>query len=309
MVNNNTQYYDWQKLENDEVNSINEKSGFKITSFLLLIFSFLGWMFAVFSTLMSSNDAYLPWGCVFFVIMSVLTYLVARKFKNDFCVKKGDLYFKVSHYGIEYTSINEMSGGVGLHEIRWADIATNSVHSTEADIHFYNNGYKNNTKNIVIYVSHQTGVVEQVLIPVHNIKKFKDSWKIIRAILINIASLDDPKLIIAEEVFYYFNINPETFEFRRKNIRRMFADIFVIGGGIAVGFVSVFCGISLGGWLKIDLKYSLIPALILGVAVAILFIYTLMTYSSFFINSYPKFIFIGYEKQKIKNGLQNHSKG
>lgn len=307
MSDNNTKYYDRRPLENNEIISKRATLGFKLSSFLLLVFSSLGWFFTIFSILYDSNDAYLPWGCLFFVVMSFLTYFVAAKFKKDFRVKKEELYFKVSHDSIEYTTINEMSGGIILRQILWDDVIKNPEHDLEADIYFYNNGYKNNTKNIVFYVSSQAGAFERVLIPVHIIKKLKDSWKIIRAILITASSLEHKDLIISEEVFYYFNINPETFKFRKKSMRRRLSDVFIVGASLVMGIFFAFLLVGLGGKLNIDLKYLIIPILIFSIAVFMIVIFILTSYVSFFINSYPEFVFVGYKKHKHNNELQNNS--
>ncbi|WP_233169703.1 hypothetical protein, partial [Serratia sp. ASV30] len=109
-----------------------------------------------------------------------------------------------------------------------------------------NTGYKNNTKNLVIYTVNQSGETKENLVPVHEIKKFKHHWDITRAILMQIASLQRPELVISEEVFYDFNVNPSTFQFQKKSLRRRLAN-FV---GITTSLILI-CGALYGASLSL----------------------------------------------------------
>ena len=138
--------------------------------------------------------------CLLFIVAVFLTCILVKKTRNDITLKKGDVFFKVFCTGIEYTAINEVSGGIKHHCLLWSDIVTSPQRNCSSDMHFLKDGYKNNTKNIVIYISRHLGVVEEVLISVHHIKIFRISWRMLFSIFINVALLLLPILTIDEEV-------------------------------------------------------------------------------------------------------------
>lgn len=293
MEDDNIIYYNKPLLEYSDINTSDVKVNIKLRSLLLLFFVVPIWVMVV---LMLVGGKTFFWGCLFLIVAILLTYILIKKAKNDIKLKKGDLYIKVSSAGIEYTAIDEVSGDVIRHCLLWSDIVTSPQRGCNSDVHFLNNGYKNNTKNIVIYVSRQPGVVEEVLIPVHHIKIFRNFLEIFRSILINIALLPYPILTIDEEVFYYFNVNPETFRFCKKSIRRRFSDMFIIGGSLVTGILLVVGGFYLGKGLNIEFKYLIIPSIIGGITVYFFMAINLAQYVSFFRNSYPKFTQVAYRE-------------
>lgn len=293
MEDSNIIYYNKPLPENSDFSTSDVKANVKLRSLLLLFFVVPVWVMVL--LMLVDGDTFF-WGCLFLIVAILLTYVLIKKTRNDIKLKKGELYFKVSHIGIEYTAMNEMSGGVIQYCLLWSDIVTSPRRGYNSDVHFLNNGYKNNTKNIVIYASRQSGVVKEILIPIHNIKIFRNYWEIYRSILINIALLQYPILTIDEEVFYYFNVNPETFRFRKKCIRRRFSDVFIIGGSLITGILLVVGGVHLDGVLNVDFKYLIIPSIIGGITVSFFMAISLAQYVSFFRNSYPKFTQIAYRE-------------
>lgn len=293
MKSDNVIFYEKPSFENSEIHTSDVKANFKGRSLFLLVFIVPMWVMFV---LMLIDGAPLLWGELFFVILLLLTWMVVIKSRNDMKLRTGDLYFKVSSAGIEYSFMNEISGGVIQHCLLWSDIVTNPRRDCNSDIHLLYNGCKNSTINIVMYVSRQFGVVEEILIPVYQIRAFRRSWDIFRAILVKIALLPYPSLTIDEAVFYVLNIDPKTFRFRRKSIRRRLSNAFVAGVSLVISMLFAFGLFNIGYVLNINIDYLLPVCFVVAVVLSLFIAVGLVQYVRFFRNSYPRFSQVAYKK-------------
>lgn len=236
--------------------------------------------------------------CLLFLgILLYLNFLLHKKYWKDLKLKKEDVYYTINSTGMYFTQYNDISGGVSGRQVLWNDIVLASKNNANIVISFYNNGYKNNTKNLSIEIVNKKRS-ERTLIPVGEITKFKRGWDVSNSILMNLASLKIPNLVISEEVFYFFNVDPQTFDLKAKSKRRMLAT------GMQAAFIllAVVGGIFLGGHLSqelnVDLRGNIILLVFLLVTLIILVIVFVLMLSpkiKFIKESFPDYDFVSYK--------------
>ncbi|WP_025123570.1 MULTISPECIES: hypothetical protein [unclassified Serratia (in: enterobacteria)] len=260
--------------------------------FLLIIVASL----ALPTLFMIAGDTFLL-GVLFLLILLPLDYFLYKRCRDNLKLKQGEVYFNVTTEGIFYTRYNDLSGGVSHYQVLWAELIGSPENGAKTAIGFVNNGYKNNTKNLVIYTVNQTGDTKQNLIPLHEIKKFKQHWDITRAILMQVASLQRPELKIFEEVYYCFNINPETFTFQKKSLRRRLANFVGVTTalilicwtiyGASIGFTTIEMS---GFWFAMAMVALMLVILLIIAGAVVIF-----SRIPFFRNSFPTYTLVAYK--------------
>ncbi|MBP1016461.1 hypothetical protein J8628_06000 [Serratia fonticola] len=239
-------------------------------------------------------------GVLFLLILLPLNYLFFKRISDNLKLKHGEVYFNVTSQGVFYTRYNDLSGGVSHYQLLWPEVTGSLEDGTKATIGFRNTGYKNNTKNLIIYTQTQSGETKENLIPVHEIKKFKHHWEITRAILMQIASLQRPELVISEEVFYDFNVNPSTFEFQKKSRRRRLAN-FV---GITISLILIFGALysaSIGlTTIEVSGFWFVLSLVVFFLAMILIIAFTVVIFERipFFRNSFPAYTLVSYRAEQ-----------
>lgn len=297
MITEHTAFFTRPSRQCDDVYAVDRKMAMKklyLLSAPVFILMFIASL--ALPALFMLEDGTFLLGMLFLLILLPLNYCLYKRCRDNLKLKHGEVYFNVTAEGIFYSRYNDLSGGVSHHQVLWKEVTGSTENGTRAAINFRNNGYKNNTKNLVIYTVNQAGETKENLIPVHEIKKFKQHWDITRAILIHIASLPLPDLVIYEEVYYYFNITPQSFEFHKKSLRRRLTNvvgattILILIGGVTYGASIGLTTIKMSGFMFAMCMVALMLAILLIIA------FTLMMFSRipFFRKSFPEYTLVAY---------------
>lgn len=296
MITEHTAFFTRPSRQCDDVYAVDRKMAMKklyLLSAAVFILMFIASL--TLPALFMLEDGTFLLGILFLLILLPLNYCLYKRCRDNLKLKHGEVYFNVTAEGIFYTRYNDLSGGVSHHQVLWAELI-GSPENNKMAINFINNGYKNNTKNLAIYTVDQTGETKENLIPLHEIKKFKQHWNITRAILMQVASLQRPELKIFEEVYYCFDINPETFTFQKKSLRRRLANFVGITTalilicwtiyGASIGFTTIQMS---GFWFAMAMVALMLIILLIVAASVVIF-----SRIPFFRNSFPTYTLVAY---------------
>lgn len=246
---------------------LNMKTRFRIKYSILFPFYMCGWImvFLFFSADMHSSSAF---GFIFSFVMLLLGWWLITQFKNNLKINPRDIYFKVSSDGLEYTMINEFSGKINHRKVLWCDVVKSCDPADGYDIGFYRSGGKYSITYLFFYISKQLGADKKILIPVNEIMKYKNKFHLMSALLYNIATKPLLKLNFSEEIFYYFNVNPVNFSYKKKSIKRILARI-VIGSIVLFECLAIIYGGSVSvTYYNISFFY-IFPVIIIGILLSI----------------------------------------
>ncbi|MGV3346249.1 hypothetical protein ACGVWS_11140 [Enterobacteriaceae bacterium LUAb1] len=256
-----------------ETARLNIRLKLKITYLFLFSLYLFGWAFAILFFISGGIDS-VTFCFIFSCIMFILGWWVIIQCNNSCKINSGDMYFKISSDGFEYTSIDEISGKLNHKEIFWHDVIKSCDSTSGCDVTFYNSGGKYNIEYLSFYISREFGVEEKVLIPVHEINKYKDSFYLISALLYNMATRPLPKLSFSEDVFYSFNVNPVDFTYKKKSLRRILANV-MMGLILLIGTIIFFIGcMACSVYFSINILY-LLPVMLTGTITLLMYSITL----------------------------------
>ncbi|MDJ0091481.1 hypothetical protein [Pantoea allii] len=288
------------------------KLNLKIKYSFLFSFYMCGWIL-VFLFFNSGKIDGMGFGLVFLCMMLFLGYWLIKQCNESFKINPGDIYFKISDDGFEYTTINDISGKLNHHKIFWQDVIKSYDSADDCDVTFYFIGEKHKTKYLSFYISKDIGTEERILIPVNEIKKYKYNFHLMSALLYNMATKPLPKLSFSEDVFYYFNVNPVNFAYKRKSITRVLAKV-IIGLLLSLETMVVIIGcLACSLYFNINIFY-LLPVMFIGITIAILYSTLLVNKVPFLKQADGDYSILEYERDHDINnenlktvGYQSHS--
>ncbi|MGL5422282.1 hypothetical protein [Serratia fonticola] len=298
MIAEHTAFFASPAKKCDDVYAVERRLTIKAPYLFFSLFFVLASL-AVPTLLMTDRDTLL-FGILLLLFLLPLNYLLYKDLKGKFKLHHGGLYFNVTSQGIFYTRYNALSDGVSHYQLLWSEVASLLEDGTKAKIDFYYSSDRSKTRHLIIYTSNPIGETKENRIPVHEIKKFKHHWDITQAILMQIASLQRPDLVISEELYYYFNVNPATFQFQKKNLRRNLANFagastaIAISLGVIHGLYLFLTKIEMNFfWFTMSILFFL-TVLILIIAFAVAIIDRI----PFFRNSFPAYTLVAYRAEQ-----------
>lgn len=230
-------------------------------------------------------------GVIFSILFIFTDYFLYGYLRKNLKLKQSETYFNITEKGIFFSTYNDISGGVNSNEILWHDIIE-THQGKNCTVYFYKSGTKYSINYLSLETVDKNGDKKRNLIPIREINKFKNKWRIGRAILINLASLKSPDITFQEDVFYDFKVNPETFEFKKRDKRRMFVKFILLAFNCITIGASILACFLFSQNIETDLSEKIIFSLIVififtSIIIALISSALLLEKVPFFKRSFP----------------------